>query len=134
MKSLKNLEMTDHLIDSFSNSSIQDLTLISVSQSDPNRTILLNNPGNSGTEIFGPVSFSRTPQTLWKSLIVKPKANLVIEKPQEKEPEHKKLMDQLNVPSEVSNECLEISRANRAFFMQSLMLSTLQSMEKMENS
>lgn len=128
------LKMTDHLIDNFSNTSIQDLSLISASQSDPSRTILLNSPGNFGTEIFGPVSFSRTPQTLWKSLIVKPKANLVIEKPQEKELEHKKLMDRFNVPSEVLNETLEISRANRAFFMQSLMLSTLQSLEKMENS
>lgn len=134
LKVERKLEMTDHLTGNFSNSSIQDLSLISVSQSDTNRTILLNNPGNFGTEIFGPVSFTRTPQTLWKSLIVKPKANLVIEKPQEKEPEHKKLMDQLNVPSEVSNECLEISRANRALFIQSLMLSTLQSLEQIENS
>ncbi|CAO1441323.1 unnamed protein product [Diamesa tonsa] len=126
--------MTDHLIDNFSNTSIQDLSLISASQSNPSRTILLNSPGNFGTEIFGPVSFSRTPQTLWKSLIVKPKANLVIEKPQEKELEHKKLMDRFNVPSEVLNETLEISRANRALFMQSLMLSTLQSLKKMENS
>ena len=126
--------MTDHLIDNFSDTSIQDLSLISVSQSDPNRTILLNSPGNFGTEIFGPVSFSRTPQTLWKALIVKPKENLVIEKCQEKEPEHKKLMDLFIVPSEVLNETLEISRANRALFMQSLMLSTLQSLEKMENS
>ncbi|CAO1423984.1 unnamed protein product [Diamesa hyperborea] len=118
--------MTDHLIDNFSNTSVQDLSLISASQTDPSR--------NFGTEIFGPVSFSRTPQTLWKSLIVKPKANLVIEKPQEKELEHKKLMDRFNVPSEVLNETLEISRANRALFMQSLMLSTLQSLEKMENS
>lgn len=128
------LKMTDHLIDNFSNTSVQDLSLISASQSDPSRTILLNSPGNFGTEIFGPVSFSRTPQTLWKSLIVKPKANLVIEKPQEKELEHKKLMYRFNVPSEVLNETLEISRANRALFMQSLMLSTLQSLEKMENS
>lgn len=127
--------MADRLIDSFSSSSIQELSLISVSQSDTNRTLLLNNPENFSNDVFGPVSYSRTPQTLWKSILVKQKENIVvIEKPQEKELEHKKLMDQFKNPPEVFSETLEISRANRALFMQSLMLSTLQSSEKMENS
>lgn len=130
--------MSDHhLIDNFSNISVQELSLVPVSQSNIDRTTVLNSPGSSATEVFGPVSFSRTSQILWKSYLHKQKENinLVVEtKTVEKEPEHKKLMDQFIVPLEIFSEALEISRANRALFMQSLMLSTLQSSQKMKNS